>query len=89
MIDAAMNHEEFLTADFSFFEALVAEKREESTRLEFKRKSAPNQVELQRDDKKLLGEVISGFANASGGVLILGIDTEKVDGGSCKIDLPD
>lgn len=64
----------------SDIEQLVTERAEESTTLEFKRKCDPNLVDLQRTDKKLLGETVSGFANAAGGTLILGVGTENHNG---------
>ena len=37
-------------------------------------------MELQRSDQKLLAKAVSGFANARGGTLIVGIDTKKHEG---------
>jgi hypothetical protein len=66
-----MDPDALLRANADDFAALVAAQTEETHNLEFKRKSSPSQSELQRDDKKLRGEVISGFANATGGTMIL------------------
>lgn len=71
---------------FQDFIALVDSKVEETSTLEFKRKPSPD-VELQKADKTLLGEAISGFANATGGNLVVGIATEKRDGIDCASKL--
>ncbi len=58
---------------------LVTNRAEETTKLEFKRKPSLG-TELQKQDKRLLGEAVSGFANATGGMLIIGIATLKHEG---------
>jgi hypothetical protein len=74
-----MEHEYLMSAEFEAFVELVTAGAEETTSLEFKRKPSPG-TELQRADKKLLGEAVSAFANATGGILIIGIGTEEHEG---------
>lgn len=57
---------------------IVNSEREETLHLEFKTLSSGST--LNRDDRKMLSKAICGFANAEGGVLIVGIETRKTDG---------
>jgi predicted HTH transcriptional regulator len=57
---------------------MVTEGREETLHLEFKTLSSG--ATLNRDDRKMIAKAICGFANAEGGLLILGIETKKIDG---------
>lgn len=75
-----MNFDEILGAGADGIRDLVARRTEETPELEFKQKSNPQLLELQNDDRKALGEALSGFANAIGGTLIIGIKTERPDG---------
>lgn len=62
----------------------VALQMSEGLQLDFKRKSDPRCPILNRDDKKYLGQALSGFANSMGGVLIFGVDARKnADGIDC------
>lgn len=56
--------------------SLIAAKVHEGLRIEFKTKS-DNSGDLNRDDKKNLGEALSGFSNSDGGILIFGIETAR------------
>jgi hypothetical protein len=56
---------------------MVKEGREETLHLEFKTLSSD--AALNRDDRKMVAKAICGFANAEGGLLILGIETKKID----------
>ncbi|MDJ0945963.1 MAG: ATP-binding protein [Kiloniellales bacterium] len=49
----------------------------ESQDLEFKQKSDVSNPILNKDDKRNLGRSLSGFSNATGGVLIWGVETGK------------
>jgi hypothetical protein len=49
----------------------------EGQRLEFKRKSDPDRADLNADDKKSLGESLSAFSNAEGGVILFGIEDKR------------
>ena len=60
---------------------LCANAAEEGQILEFKRKQDPKTVDLTRDDRKSLGESLSAFSNATGGVIIFGIEDKKGEDG--------
>jgi hypothetical protein len=53
---------------------------EETLHLEFKTLAGWNGTMLTRDDAKTLGRALSGFSNAEGGILLVGIVTKKSDG---------
>ena len=57
-------------------QSLITSKTHESLRLEFKTKSDQS-GDLNKDDKKNLGEALSGFSNSDGGILIFGIETKR------------
>lgn len=57
---------------------MVTEGHEETLHLEFKTLSSD--ATLNRDDRKMIAKAICGFANAEGGLLILGVETKKIDG---------
>jgi hypothetical protein len=57
---------------------IIAERREETLHLEFKTLSSNSG--LNRDDRKMIAKAVCGFANAEGGLLIVGIGTTKIDG---------
>ncbi len=61
-------------------EKLISEKIEENFSLEFKQKASAASDELHKDDRRALGEALSGFANATGGLLIIGVKTDNVNG---------
>ena len=61
-------------------EQIVRDQTEENLRLEFKRKSQPDELELSKDDRRNLGEALSGFANAVGGTLVIGVGTARHQG---------
>lgn len=75
-----MNFDQLRLAGFTAVERLVAERTEESHRLDFKLKTDARRTDLQREDRKALGEAASGFANAVGGLLIIGVETEISNG---------
>lgn len=60
---------------------LVEERQQEYVQLEFKRKSDSSHGSFNDDDKRTLGEALSGFSNSAGGLLIWGIDARKGDDG--------
>lgn len=49
-------------------------------RLEFKTKSHPESEGLNKDDKTHLGELLSGFSNAEGGLCVWGVSTQSEGG---------
>ena len=65
----------------------LAERQEENLHLEFKRVADPGLA--NRDDRKNLACALSGFANASGGLVVWGVDARKNDDGiDCVVALP-
>jgi predicted HTH transcriptional regulator len=62
----------------SALDYFVIEGREETLHLEFKTLSSNNG--LNRDDRKMIAKAICGFCNAEGGLLIVGVETKRVDG---------
>jgi Putative DNA-binding domain len=65
----------------------LAERQEENLHLDFKR--VTNSGLTNRDDRKNLACALSGFANASGGLVIWGVDARKNDDGTdCVVALP-
>ncbi|MFG0253253.1 MAG: helix-turn-helix domain-containing protein [Phycisphaerales bacterium JB038] len=76
---AGMVFDELVSGGWSAVERLVAEGREESLHLEFKRKSEPNRADLGSEDKRNLAKALSGFANADGGVLVWGMCDDEAD----------
>jgi hypothetical protein len=66
------------------FEALIQERIEEDLQLDFKVKSSPDRPNLGDDDKRYLGEALSGFSNSAGGTLVFGVDCRVgADGVDC------
>jgi hypothetical protein len=59
---------------------MIEQKREENLYLEFKTLGNQNSANLTKDDRRLLAKSLCGFCNAEGGLLILGVETSKVDG---------
>ncbi|TGK59194.1 ATP-binding protein [Leptospira wolffii] len=59
-------------------DSYLKEGKEESLYLDFKRLKSLNFN--SEDDKNNLAKALSGYANSSGGIIIWGIDTEKIDG---------
>lgn len=63
---------------------LIAERTQESLQLDFKRKEVGRNGEFSPNDRKILAEALSGFANSAGGLLIIGVDARKgADGIDC------
>lgn len=75
-----MTFQDFIDEGFGAVERLVFQRAEETHELEFKTKVNPLDLDLHKDDRRALGEAISGFANASGGMLIVGVRTHRPDG---------
>jgi hypothetical protein len=75
-----MSPDFFESADWSAIETITSAGTEESYIVEFKRKSSTSEIELAKEDRRLLGEALSGFANATGGLLIIGIGTRQDNG---------
>jgi hypothetical protein len=59
-------------------ERFVSEKQEENLFLEFKTVNHPDYIDNNREfDKKNISEVLSGFANSDGGIVIWGVSARK------------
>jgi hypothetical protein len=59
-------------------ERYVHERQQEHLQLEFKTINRPF---LDREDRKIFAQCISGFANSSGGIIVWGVDARKDDDG--------
>nr|WP_315382009.1 ATP-binding protein [uncultured Sphingomonas sp.] len=82
-----MNGKRLAEIDIETIRALITSKTEETHSLEFKQKSDPTARELSKEDKKNLGEILSGFANATGGTAVIGIKTAKLNGVDCAVSI--
>jgi len=60
--------------------ALCTEHAEETLHLEFKVLKDDSGSVILKDDRRVLGKALSGFANAEGGVLVIGVETDRPDG---------
>jgi hypothetical protein len=68
--------------------ALVQDRQQEHVQLDFKRKSDGSHGSPNDDDKRTLGEALSGFSNSAGGLLVWGVDARKgADGIDCAQSL--
>jgi schlafen family protein len=62
---------------FSALEQAVAERQQENVGLDFKEKADANNGQLTRDDRQMLAENLSAFANSAGGLLVIGVEARK------------
>ncbi|MCP1540148.1 AlbA family DNA-binding domain-containing protein [Methylorubrum extorquens] len=62
---------------------LIQERTQEGLQLDFKQKGRPSHGAFEDNDKKILAKAVSGFANSAGGLIVWGINAEKVDGVDC------
>lgn len=66
------------------FERLREDRVEEDLQLDFKSKSSPDRQGMNDDDKRYLGEALSGFSNSAGGLLVFGVNCRVgTDGVDC------
>ncbi len=65
---------------YEAFRHFLASRPEESLHLDFKQKTHPEKLDLTNEDRKALGEALSGFANADGGMLVIGVKTAREGG---------
>lgn len=63
---------------WKYVEELVMNRHSESLHLDFKRKHNPQTAPLDKDDRRNLGEALSGFANSEGGLIVWGIDARRM-----------
>jgi hypothetical protein len=57
--------------------ALIGEQRQENLYLEFKQKADATTGALGKGDARHFSKALSGFANADGGILLWGVETDK------------
>jgi hypothetical protein len=70
--------EYFKSIDFNELNRFITEKQEENIHLEFKTANFPNYNNLNKEyDKKNFSEVLSGFANSNGGIIVWGIKAKE------------
>lgn len=62
---------------------LIEERAQEGLQLDFKQKGRPSHGAFEDNDKKILAKAVSGFANSAGGLIVWGVNAEKVDGVDC------
>lgn len=72
--------EDLVERGFSSLAEIVEQKREETLHLEFKTLSSHDAANLAKNDRKLIARSICGLCNAEGGLLLLGVETTKLDG---------
>jgi hypothetical protein len=58
---------------------LISASTQENLYLEFKQKTDPTRGEMGRGDAKHFSKALSGFANADGGVLVWGVETDNAE----------
>src|SRR5262245_35652612 len=58
---------------------LILDGTEETLHLEFKTLSDPSGSRLNKDDRRLLARAVCGIANADGGIIVIGVETKRVD----------
>lgn len=66
---------------------LIEQRQQEHVQLDFKQKKDASRPSLNDDDRRTLGEALSGFSNSAGGLLIWGVDARKQDGIDCATSL--
>ncbi|MBN9438410.1 ATP-binding protein [Bosea sp. (in: a-proteobacteria)] len=66
---------------------LIQRRQQEHVQLDFKQKTDASHPSLNDDDRRTLGEALSGFSNSAGGLLIWGVDARKKDGIDCANEL--
>lgn len=75
-----MTFDDLQRGGLGLLEKAITDRTEETYQLEFKQKHNASELDLHKDDRRALGEALSGFANAIGGTLVIGIRTERPDG---------
>ncbi len=63
---------------FSYIENLIKEQQEENLFLDFKRKCNADAPYMDRDDRKNYAKALSAFSNASGGLIIWGVEARSL-----------
>lgn len=76
----------FESIDLEWIHRCVTERRQEDLHLDFK--TVNDDQKLHRDDRRNLAKVITGFANADGGIAVWGVVARKdKDGVDCATEL--
>lgn len=77
----------FQSLSLEMLRAFVADHKEENLHLDFKLLVGGPELD-RRDDRRNLAKALSGFANASGGVIIWGVNARKNEEGiDCAVEL--
>ena len=63
---------------FTYIQKLIEEQQEENLFLDFKRKANANAPFMDRDDRKNYAKALSAFSNASGGLVIWGVEARSM-----------
>jgi hypothetical protein len=63
----------------SYVNELISDGAEETLYLEFKTLAESSGEKLTKEDRKVLARAICGMANADGGVIVVGVETRRVD----------
>lgn len=69
--------EQFESLDLQTIERYVADGKAETLQLDFK--TVADQPMRNADDKRNFAKALSGFANSDGGIVVWGIQTDKID----------
>src|SRR5712672_2771780 len=69
----------------SDFQKMITDGVKEDLYLEFKQKHDRRHANLEDDDKFNFSRALSGFANSDGGILIWGMETNRVDDSAKKL----
>jgi hypothetical protein len=80
MNDSLSLKEMLLTRGADAVDEIVKAAQEESLHLEFKTLANHSASTLTKDDRRLIAKSICGFSNAEGGILLLGVETTRLDG---------
>lgn len=64
-------------------ERLIQERAQEGLQLDFKLKGRASHGAFEDTDRRTLAKAVSGFANSAGGLIVWGVNAEKVDGVDC------
>jgi predicted HTH transcriptional regulator len=72
--------EELTVRTFDALNEMIDQRQEESLHLEFKTLSGHDVLNLTKDDRRLIAKSVCGFSNAEGGLLVLGVETSRIDG---------
>lgn len=82
--NAARIYQEVVQLGIEKIRFFVSEQQEENLFIDFKEKKNPTQSGVSSDDKRVYAKALSGFSNASGGVIVWGVEGRKKGN-----DLPD